>query len=85
MPECPVCHSSDIHRSRSRFWIRRWLKSSRAFRCRACGHHAAEVMHSSRSGPVDCTLRSRSLDLAEIDKAFDEISDDRSREIELPT
>jgi hypothetical protein len=69
MPECSVCRSTDIQRSRTLAWLRRWFKSKRTYRCRTCGHYSADVLRSSRA--ASSALTGRVPDLAEIDRAFE--------------
>jgi len=86
MLECPVCHSSDIHRSRTRSLVERlaaWFKAKHRYRCRACGYRGAKVVHRPPPSTVDWDLNVPSPNLAEIQKTFDSVLDVGKREADL--
>ncbi len=72
---CPNCSCPDLRRSRVRFYEkpRKWLTTSRPYRCGDCG---ARVWGLFGGGAVPChqsteLLWAQSLDLSEIDRSLE--------------
>jgi hypothetical protein len=72
---CPSCSGPDLRRSRVRFYEkpRKWLTTSRPYRCAGCGARVwglfeiGAVVVSSRAEP----FAPLSLDLSEIDRSLE--------------
>ncbi len=89
MRECPLCHSLDIHRSRTRSAIERvivWVKARHLYRCRACGYRGWETKRRARPVGDMWIPTGTPPDLSQLDRiVVPEATDDsvaRSRDAE---